>query len=354
MILRRYLIASAATAFAVLIATSSHAQQRRLVVSGAGGVVAEATKTAFLDPFAAATGIAVEYVSTEQQRMQQLEAMVKAGRTGWDVMEISASDYPLGVKKGLFEKIDYAKADPKGVLPAVARQPYGVAAGAYSEVLVIRKDKLPMGKTIASWADFWDVKSFPGPRMLSARPQSNLEFALLADGVPSKDLYKVLATKEGQDRAFRKLDQIKPFITKWWKSGAESVQLLSDGEAFFGPTFNGRVGALQKAGVPADIVWNGGALHMSYSGIPKGAKNIDEAYEFTRFRTTDTAAMRAYIAILPYPGFAPGLYDGMPIEMTRQMPTYPGNVAVQFSADESFWSDHISSIQERWNEWMLK
>ncbi len=354
MIHRRYLIGTAAAALAVLIAAAAHAQQPKIVVSGAGGVVAEAGKTAYFVPFTAATGIAVEHVSTEQQRMAQLEVMVKAGRTTWDAMEISASDYPLGVKKGLFEKIDYAKVDPQGVLPAVARQPYGVGAATYSEVLVIRKDKMPAGKTIASWADFWDVKTFPGPRTLSARPQSNLEFALLADGVSTKDLYKVLATKEGQDRAFRKLDQIKPFVTRWWKSGAESVQLLNDSEAVFGTTFNGRVGALKKAGIPAQIVWNGGALHTSYSGIPKGAKHIEDAYKFVRFRTIDAAAMRAYIAILPYPGFAPGLFDGMPAELAQQMPTYPANLAVQFSADETFWSDHISDIQERWNEWMLK
>ena len=354
MIKRRKLLSAAALTWLATASQLIHAQQRKIVVSGSGGVVADANKAIYYEPYAKTSGIAVEHVATEQQRMAQLEAMVRAGRTTWDAMEISASDYPLGLKKGLFEKIDYTKVDPKNSLPAMARQPYGVAVAAYSELLVVRKDKMPIGKMINSWTDFWDVKTFPGPRALSARPQSNLEFALIADGVPTNRVYEALRSKEGQDRAFRKLDQIKPHIAKFWKTGAESVQLLSNGEAVFGTTFNGRVGAIQKAGIPVEIVWNGGALHLSYMGIPKGAVNIADALDFIRYRTTDPVPMREYTAKLSYPGFAPGLADGMSDAVARQLPTYPANTAVQFAADEVFWADYLDKIQERWNEWMLK
>ncbi|MBN9371139.1 MULTISPECIES: ABC transporter substrate-binding protein [unclassified Hydrogenophaga] len=354
MIQRRQLFGIAALPWLGMAASAALAQSRKLVISGAGGTVAEVSKSAYYEPFTAATGIAIEHVPTEQQRMAQLEAMVRAGRTTWDAMEISASDYPLGVQKGLFEKIDYTKVDPKNLLPAVARMPYGVGAAAYSEVLVVRRDKLPAGKSIKSWADFWDVKTFPGPRALSARPQSNLEYALLADGVPAGGLYAALATRQGQDRAFRKLDQIKSSVTRFWKSGAESVQLLSSGEVAFGSCFNGRVNAMEAAGVPVEIVWNGGALHLSYIGIPKGARNVAEALEFVRFRTGDPVPMRKYIAKLPYPGFAAGLADGLPETVARALPTHPANLAVQFSADEGFWAKHLDELQERWNEWMLK
>jgi putative spermidine/putrescine transport system substrate-binding protein len=354
MIHRRKLLSAAGLTWLATTSQLIHAQQRKIVVSGSGGVVADANKSIYYEPYAKTTGIAVEHVASEQQRMAQLEAMVRAGRTTWDAMEISASDYPLGLKKGLFEKIDYAKVDPKNMLPAMARQPYGVAVAAYSELLVVRKDKMPTGKVINSWADFWDVKTFPGPRSLSARPQSNLEFALISDGVPASKVYEVLRAKEGQDRAFRRLDLIKPHIAKFWKSGAESVQLLSNGEAVFGTTFNGRVGAMQKAGTPVEIVWNGGALHLSYIGIPKGALNIADALDFIRYRTTDPVPMREYTAKLSYPGFAPGLADGMSVAVASQLPTYPANAAAQFAADEVFWADNLDKIQERWNEWMLK
>lgn len=354
MIQRRQIIGIAALPLLTTASTLARAQQRKLVISGSGGVVADVNKAIYYTPYATAKGVSIEHVPAEQQRMGQIEAMVRAGRTAWDVTEISAADYPLGVKKGLFEKIDYAKVDPNNLLPAIARQPYGVAAAAYSELLVFRKDKVPAGKTMKSWADFWDAKTFPGPRTLSARPQSNLEFALLADGVPLVNVYTLLSTKEGQDRAFRKLNQIRPHIAKFWKSGAESVQMLTNGEVYFGSTFNGRVSAMQAAGVPVEIVWNGGALHISYIGIPKGSRNIADGLDFIRFRTTDAAAMRQFIAKVPYPGFAPGLTDGMPEASARQLPTYPANTAAQFVGNETFWADHLDKIQERWNEWMLQ
>ena len=125
MIKRRKLLSAAALTWLATASQLIHAQQRKIVVSGSGGVVADANKAIYYEPYAKTSGIAVEHVATEQQRMAQLEAMVRAGRTTWDAMEISASDYPLGLKKGLFEKIDYTKVDPKNSLPAMARQPYG-------------------------------------------------------------------------------------------------------------------------------------------------------------------------------------------------------------------------------------
>ena len=70
----------------------------------------------------------------------------------------------------------------------------------------------------SSWADFWDVKKFPGNRSLclSDSPRT-LIFALLADGVPRDQLYPL-----DIDRAFKKLDQIKPHVKVWWREGTQS------------------------------------------------------------------------------------------------------------------------------------
>lgn len=40
----------------------------------------------------------------------------------------------------------------------------------------------------------------------------NLEFALLADGVKVEDVYRVLSTPAGVERAFAKLSELKPHI----------------------------------------------------------------------------------------------------------------------------------------------
>ena len=64
-------------------------------------------------------------------------------------------------------------------------------------------------------ADIWDLEKFPGTRALQKIPQKNLEWALIADGVSPDEVYDVLATQEGQDRAFDKLDEIKDHVI-WW------------------------------------------------------------------------------------------------------------------------------------------
>jgi putative spermidine/putrescine transport system substrate-binding protein len=353
---RSFLLGSTAAGLALATGMTGRARAAggEIVVSGSGGVVAEANAKYFMPAFEKETGWTVRQVSAEASRMAEIEAMVRSGNALWDVSEISATDYPISIEKNLLEPIDYKLVDPDNKLPTVARQKFGVGAASYSTVLVQRMDKLPEGKKMTSWADFWDVDTFPGPRSLRRRPEYNLEFALIADGVSKDDVYNVLADDDGVERAFSKLDEIKGHIPSWWNSGAQSIQLLSDGEAFFSTTYNGRITTLQKSGIPAEIVWNGGALHTSYVGIIKGSKHLEKAHEYVRIRTARADLERQYLTAVPYPNFAPGLFDEMPKDMAEQMPTYPQNAAMQFSANEEFWAKRIDHVQERWDEWLLE
>ncbi|SLN75685.1 ABC transporter substrate-binding protein [Oceanibacterium hippocampi] len=351
---RRHIFSAVLTGAVLGLATLGTAVADEIAVSGSGGVVAEVNEKYFFPAFTEDTGWTIKQVGAEAKRMAEIEAMVRAGNTVWDVSEISASDYPLAVKKGLLEPIDYALVDPDNKLPEMARKEFGVVAASYSTVLVQRLDKNPDGKKMESWADFWDVETFPGPRSLRGRPEYNLEFALLAEGVAKEDLYKILSTKEGVERAFAKLDEIKEHIPVWWTSGAQSVQLLSDGEVFYSTTYNGRVGKLQESGIPAEIIWNGGALHVSHVSIVKGSKHIEKAHDYIRIRTTRPDLELEYLKVLPYPNFAPGLFDQLDEAQAKQMPTYPANAEMQFSANEEFWADNIDWINERWNEWLLE
>ncbi|WP_187172480.1 extracellular solute-binding protein, partial [Enterococcus faecium] len=122
------------------------------------------------------------------------------------------------------------------------------------------------------WADFWDVKTFPGKRGMRKGARYNLEFALMADGVPVKDVYKVLATKDGQNRAFKKLDQLKPNI-QWWEAGAQPPQFLVAGDVVMSTAFNGRIDAAQREGKNLKVVWNGSIYDLDYWAIPKGSPN---------------------------------------------------------------------------------
>ena len=99
-------------------------------------------------------------------------------------------------------------------------------------------------------------------------PTDNLEFALIADGVPMDKLYPI-----DFDRAFKKLDQIKPHVTVWWTTGQQPAQLLLDKEVVLATGWNGRFYDLIKKGAPVEIEWNEGALKQGSFVIPRGAKN---------------------------------------------------------------------------------
>ncbi len=191
------------------------------------------------------------------------------------------------------------------------------------------------------------MKSFPGPRALQDSPVQNLEFALLADGVPADKLYPL-----DVERAFKKLDQIKRNVAAWWTTGAQQVQLLVDGEAVMGTVWNGRVPPLKKEGKPVDIIWNGGALQLSYWAVPKGAKHPKEAMRYMKSRL-DPDKGAQLLQDSPYPGFAPGLIEKVDPELAKILPIHPDNVAVQYSFNPEYWSEHRPKLTERWAAWLL-
>nr|WP_246330262.1 extracellular solute-binding protein [Endobacter medicaginis] len=87
-----------------------------------------------------------------------------------------------------------------------------------------RRSPAPQG-----WSSLWDPVRFPGRRGLPRDPRGTLEVALLADGVPPSDIYRQLETPAGLDRAFRRLDQLRPYIA-WWSSPAQAMELLRRGD----------------------------------------------------------------------------------------------------------------------------
>jgi putative spermidine/putrescine transport system substrate-binding protein len=264
----------------------------------------------------------------------------------WDLTEMGGADMIEGVKNNWLTEIDWSVVDPDNKLPAIARQKFGMVTSTFSTVIAYRTDKFG-GKKPQSWADFWDLKAFPGPRALQDSPVQNLEFALLADGVPADKLYPL-----DVERAFKKLDQIKKSVVTWWSTGAQQVQLLVDGEAVMGTVWNGRVPPLKKEGKPVDIIWNGGALQLSYWAVPKGAKNPKEAMRYMATRL-DPEKGAELVKDSPYPGFAPGLIEKLSEDVAKLLPIHPDNVKLQYTFSPEYWSEHRPKLTERWAAWLL-
>jgi len=200
-----------------------------------GGANKQAQEAAFYKPFKEVTGNAVVHGSYNGD-LAKLKRMVEISHVSWDVVEVEAPELARGCEEGLFMKLDPKTLGNTADFVPGAVQPCGVGIFVWTTLLAYNQSKLQ--GTPSSWADFWDTKKFPGKRGLRWGAKYSLEFALMADGVAPKDVYKVLATNDGVDRAFRKLDELKPNIN-WWKSGQDPVRDLADGTVVMSSAYNG-------------------------------------------------------------------------------------------------------------------
>lgn len=320
-----------------------------LTVVSFGGANKAAQEKAFYAPFQQATGnkvIAGEY----NGEMAKVKAMVDTHSVSWNLVEVESPELARGCDEGLFEEIDPALlGDAADYVPGTLR-PCGVGFFAWSTVLAYNADKLKSAPS--GWADFWDVAKFPGKRGLRKGAKYTLEFALLADGVPTSDVYKVLATPAGVNRAFAKLDKLKANI-QWWEAGAQPPQLLASGDLVMSAAYNGRISAAQVEGKNLKVVWNGSIYDVDSWAIPKGSPNKADALKFIRFASQpdNQAVFSGEIAYGPVNLKAVPAIDA---KVAAGLPTSPENMTGAMATDTEFWVEHGENLEQRFNAWAAR
>src|SRR5580765_8486796 len=187
---------------AALSAVMAGAAARDLTVVSWGGAYQDAQREVYCKPFMATGAKMVE--ESWDGGVGTLRTKVKGGNNNWDVVQVESEELLIGCEEGLYEKLDWAKLGGKDKYLPDAVNDCGVGAIVYSFILAYDGDKIK-GDAPKSWADFWNVQKWPGKRALRKGPKIMLEIALMADGVASADVYKMLGTSAGVDRAFKKL-----------------------------------------------------------------------------------------------------------------------------------------------------
>lgn len=334
-------------ALAALGASSAAADT--VVFVSQGGAYQEAQTKAILDPAAKALGLTVEQESSPDA-WPVIKTQGATGAPTWDVVDTTTQDCLRGGAQGLIEKLDFAQVPNAAKMPDDYKSPYSVAYEFYSSVLAYNKGKFG-DHPPRSWADFWNVKAFPGTRALRNHPLATLEAALMADGVAPGKLYPL-----DVDRAFRKLEQIKPFITAWWTSGGQSAQMLHDGEVDMEMAWNGRVTAVQKDGADVGYTFNQGLLQNTSLCILKNAPHRAAAVRF--LNEAIDPRLQAHLPLeIPYgPGnpqaFATGI---IPAELAATLPSSPENAAQQAVVSAAWWTSPAGEeALKRWAAFIQK
>jgi len=331
---------------ALLVAASSlPAMAQQITVVNFGGANANAQKKAYYEPFEK-TGtkvVAVEY-NGEQAK---IKAMVETKKVTWDVVEVESPDVARGCAEGLFEKLDYSKIGNKADFNPAAVTECGIGVFVWSTVMAYNGDKLKDGPK--TWADFWDTKKFPGKRGMRKGARYNLEFALMADGVKPADVYKVLATKDGAARAFKKLTELKPNI-QWWEAGAQPPQFLVAGDVVMTTVYNGRIDAANREGKNLKITWLGGIYDLDYWVIPKGAPNKDASLKFIAFAST-ADAQAEYAKNIAYGPTNNKALAKLDAKVLDNLPTSPANSKEALQMNLQFWGDQGEDLEKRFAAW---
>lgn len=328
------------------LALPGAAQARDLTVVSWGGIFQDAQREVYFDPFKASGQKLAE--DSWDGGIGVLRTKVQSGEANsWDVVEVESEEIAIGCEEGLFEPLDAAKVGgAERYIPGTVSE-CGVPANIFAIVVAYDSDKLKEGPQ--TWADFWDVKKFPGKRALRSGPKMNLEFALLADGVPTDKVYETLKTEAGIERAFAKLEELKPNIV-WWTSGNQPMQLLGSGEVAMTTSYNGRIaGANAENDRHFKTMWQGNMLNVDRV-ILKGTPNLDQAYALLEFLGRPDNQVK-WPTKLNYGVGSVEAQKMLPPDLAATLPTAPENMAVGLTLDANFWLANIDKLNERFAKW---
>jgi putative spermidine/putrescine transport system substrate-binding protein len=333
-----------------------------------GGAYSKSQLRAYHEPYSANTGVTIINDDSSGEAVAKLRAMNEAGNVTWDVVDVVAADAMRLCDEGLAIEIDadtQLAAAPDGT---PASEDFGdflvsecfIPQIVYSTTFGYRTDMVGDTPPTSICAIF-DLEAYPGKRSLEKRPINNVEWALLCDGVAKADVYDVLETEEGQDRALAKLDTIKDSVI-WWSAGADTPQLLADGEVVMGSTYNGRLfSVIEEQNQPVAMLWDAQVFDLDGWIIPAGLSPEREAraLDYIMF-ATDTqrlADQAKYISYGPARlSSAPlvGNHADLGIAMAPHMPTDPNNAKNTFLYNFGFWADYRDDIDAKFQAWLAR
>ncbi len=362
---KRWKIASAGIAVAGTVAAVAYAAPETLTAVSWGGAYTASQIKAYYEPWTAKTGTKVITEDPGGTAPAGIRAQVESGKVTWNIVDVLEAPAIALCEEGLIEELDMDEVlapAPDGTPPSEdwvgGLSDCFVPSIVYATLFAYNDSMFPEGNKPQTIADIFNVQDFPGKRGLEKTPYGNLEWALVADGVPADQVYEVLATPEGLDRAFAKLDTIKGDVI-WWEKGAQPPQLLADKEVAIASSYNGRIFDAQvKEKQPFVIVWDGQLQEVDGYVIPVGAPDLEATLDLLRFATsTQSLAEQAkYISYGPARKSSAPLvstHEETGVDMKPHMPTNPENMKTAITKDAQWWANNYEAINQRFSAWLV-
>lgn len=362
-------IAGGAAAAVLVLGAASAADDIELTVVSWGGAYTKSQQNAYHEPYMQKNPhVKIINDDSSNEAVAKLRAQNEAGNVTWDLVDVVPADAIRLCDEGLAIEIDHDKVlapAPDGTSPAndfgeALVSPCFIPTIVYSTTFGYRTDVPEWGgRKPSSIKDVFDTKNFPGKRSLEKRPINNMEWALIADGVPADQVYEVLATDAGVKRAFAKLDTIKDDVI-WWSSGADTPDRLAKQEVVMGSTYNGRLFALiEEEKQPVEMLWDWQIFELDGWIVPAGlAPEREKVVLDYLYFGTDTQRLADQAKWISYgparKSSAPlvGKHAELGIDMAPHMPTDPNNAKTTLYNNIEFWADHRDDLDQKWLAWI--
>jgi putative spermidine/putrescine transport system substrate-binding protein len=336
-------------AAAVCIAALPAMAEETVSYASYGGAYQEGVRKAILNHLPAAHGMkVVDYVLSGGIR--DIRTKVKANAVDIDVAELYGGLCDLPAEEGLIEPLDYSKIPNAAGIPEHLKSKHWIGFTAYSTVLAYNKDVY--GKNPPkNWADFFDVKKFPGTRAIGGTtPASTLEIALMADGVSRDKVYPI-----DMDRAMKKLEAFKPNISVMWSTGAQATQLATAQEADMLTIWAARIEAAIKEGAPYAYILDDAVMDVECLVVPKNSPNREGAMRLIN-HLLDPKYQANLPDFIPYgplnqDAFKSGLISP---EKAKRVVTSDENITKQLITDSAWWAKHNNEAQTKWDRVMMR
>ena len=307
-----------------------------------GGIYQDG-QIASLQDFVTKSGVTL--LSDGPTEVAKIQAQVESGDVQWDVVDTGTLT-PYVYCGKLFQKLDFSKIDISNI-PEGQVGDCSVPAMNYGEVLMYRKgaygDNPPTG-----WADFFDTEKFPGTRAMpgDSEPDTTLiELALLADGVEKDKLFPA-----DVDRALNKFRALGDNLI-FWKTGAESQQLMEAGEADMVIAWSGRAMGAQKNGADYAPVWQDWIVVKDQLTIPVGVKDPDAAYALINY----AIGKQAQEIMTEKTSYSPIHKDAQPKVdelVASWLTNTPEKIALGYQQNIQYWVDNYADVETKWGEFI--
>ena len=318
------------------------ASARDLTVVAGGGALQDHMRRTLFSTFSGGPVVDTAY----DYNVGPIRAMVQARNVTWDVVLVEAPDLIRGCEDGIFERIDWSVVDRAKFMPGGATT-CGAGAIGWGVAVFYDEARNPTGP--ATFQEFWDTTRFPGRRTLRRGARITLEAALMGDGVPAAEVYRVLATPAGQNRAFAALDRLRPNLV-FWTGGQQPIELVNSGEVAYALGFVGRTANGIRAGARYSLRWS--TLLYAY-----------DSWAVVRGSANAAASMRLIEHITS---------PGPVLELTKLWPINPATAAVAndpdvrarnplmmtnhqaggLEIDTEFWLEHGPDLERRFAAWV--